>query len=192
MVDGPYGRSAGFDGANTLVLIAGGTGCTYIFPLLENALREFGASALRRIIFIWSVKDSEALGWIDGSLKDELLTISDSGNMRFQIYVTGGNQSVTHSTRASSPDKESYDEKRVDGASRSFTCLETMEGRPDIQSLLKEEISTSAGSVSVFASGPNGMLSDVRGALAGGPAGFSAAMKGGPSVTLHVAEYGYA
>ncbi|TBU64048.1 hypothetical protein BD310DRAFT_807240 [Dichomitus squalens] len=62
-------------------------------------------------------------------------------------------------------------------------------GRPDVYTLLEEEITTAQGAVAVDVSGPDGLVGAVRSALCAPFAGPVAALKGTPTVLLCVEQF---
>ncbi|KAH9894452.1 ferric reductase NAD binding domain-containing protein [Cubamyces lactineus] len=62
-------------------------------------------------------------------------------------------------------------------------------GRPDVRTILEEEITTSAGAVAVDVSGPDGLVDAVRSSLTEPFAGPVATMRGTPTVLLSVEQF---
>ena len=72
ILDGPYGRPPNFLQFETLILIAGSTGATFIIPILLHALQSTSASCVRRIEFVWIVKAGSNLEWFANEISDAL------------------------------------------------------------------------------------------------------------------------
>lgn len=68
--------------------------------------------------------------------------------------------------------------------------LKTLVGRPDISSIIQEEIQASTGPVSVNACGPARLTKAVRASLTSGAAGPSAMLHGGVPVSMYIENFG--
>ncbi|SNX82199.1 related to FRE6 - Ferric reductase [Melanopsichium pennsylvanicum] len=90
-IDGPFGKSPTLKGAQHAVLIAGGIGITFCYPLLVKAARgEF--SSLETCKLIWIVRDDAILDVLRSNLTELLEEIRKRGGSRCQlsidVYVT--------------------------------------------------------------------------------------------------------
>lgn len=93
-IDGPYGAShADFASFDTVVLIAGSTGITFILPILLDIAHR--ASELkqklpvRRIEMIWMVKSSSCKAWVSEELQDAFDKLQEVGvETDIKVHVT--------------------------------------------------------------------------------------------------------
>jgi ferric-chelate reductase len=73
-IDGPYGAShANFAAFDTVVLIAGSTGISFILPLLLDIAHRAGELRqklpVRRVQVVWMAKSSSCMGWVAEELQ---------------------------------------------------------------------------------------------------------------------------
>ncbi|PPQ88881.1 hypothetical protein CVT25_009116 [Psilocybe cyanescens] len=200
LLDGPYGIPPDLRRFSTCVLIAGGSGISYTLPLLLNLARissRNGSSAVKRVVFIWAIRDTEHLRWISSTLMEALDSISPSLVVDPRIYITGKKSLVTEipvlATDSSSLSSSGSSLKK-ENSSRSdisqYSPFNVFNGRPDLKGLLIDEIEASNGPISVNVAGPSNLSAAVRHSLSSGNAGPMAALKGSPSVTLHIETFG--
>ena len=92
LIDGPYGGlHADYAAFDTVVLIAGSTGVTFtLSQLLDIAHRaSFHRLPVRRLEFIWVVKNRSWTTWIFKELSDAFTQLRDSGiDVEIKIFVT--------------------------------------------------------------------------------------------------------
>lgn len=92
LIDGPYGAShADFAAFDTVLLIAGSTGVTFILPqLLDIAHRaSFQRLPVRRLEFVWVVKNSSWTSWVSEELSDAVAQLRARGiDVDVKIFVT--------------------------------------------------------------------------------------------------------
>ncbi|KAJ9642588.1 hypothetical protein H2201_006309 [Coniosporium apollinis] len=214
---GPYGQSIVGDLTAAcdinILCIAGGTGVTFVLPMLMSFVSGPQApSGGRRVEFIWAIRKRSDMFWI----RDELKTLelaSKSSNLKISIFVTreddsvgksstvpdlpdtSKNEFITIEERESQPDTSSASQdsdievaspsssssvspdpvKELTSRSPSFAIHQARvpavfnpsTSRPDIGALVKSFVSSIVrGPARVFASGPGGMVSDLRDAIA--------------------------
>ncbi|KAF9468795.1 FAD-binding domain-containing protein [Collybia nuda] len=199
-IDGPYGSPPDLRPFTTCILIAGGSGISYTLSLLLNLARLVfldtcgEKSAVRRIVFVWAVRDAGHLIWISKILTDTLASASRTLTIEPRIYITGSKYMIPQVTSESesgppsSPSSISESEKNKDLP--SYSSLKLVHGRPSIRKLLHDEISASLGPVSVDIAGPSTLAESVRRTLRSNVASPLAVLRGMPSVTLHVETFG--
>lgn len=92
LIDGPYGGShADFAAFDTVLLIAGSTGVTFILPqLLDIAHRaESQQLPVRRLEFVWIVKNSSWTSWVSEELASAFAKLRAIGiDVEVKIFVT--------------------------------------------------------------------------------------------------------
>jgi len=207
LIDGPYGCPPDLLTFDTVILVAGGTGITYTFPLFLDVIRnaKLGKSSVQRIVFIWAIRSADDLNWISVPLADAIAQAPTHVVIEHRIFVTRGaaalptvsyNAGELKNDSETSIPKDGESEKqrsRSSSNAQEYLSSARMEvGRPDIDSILKAEISGSPGQrVSVDVAGPGTLAAAVRGALRGGAAGPSSVLRGGASVSLHVETFSH-
>ncbi|EJD48535.1 hypothetical protein AURDEDRAFT_162494 [Auricularia subglabra TFB-10046 SS5] len=209
-VDGPYGAPPDLTTYSTAILFAGGSGVSYTIAMLEDLVQQArkGTSAVKRVAFIWTVRDESHIAWISSQLHAALACVTDGLSVTVRIFVTRAPARAARPTPPLEPNWHPYEPtalRRTDTqttlAGDGFSMKEKADlfsrgdvhveyGRPNIHSLLVEEVSTSVDSVSVDVCGPAALTADVRRATrasdVAGPAGIA---RGMPSIALHVEEF---
>ncbi|TDL29709.1 hypothetical protein BD410DRAFT_833972 [Rickenella mellea] len=218
LIDGPYGYPPNLKVFHTCVLIVGGSGVSYTLPLLLDLIHNgrSNKSAVRRILFVWCIRDPEHLSWIAKSLSSALTNAPSTLHIDARIHITQSNgklpslkaldyddmkeSSEDIKTPSSPSGSAEYDdikaplpspsisvENNIDSGFKSFT---TVLGRPDIDQLLKDAVLTADGPVSVDVAGPSSLAESIRGVLSSDIVSPIGVLKGVPSVTLHVETFG--
>ncbi|KAG2359762.1 ferric reductase NAD binding domain-containing protein [Suillus spraguei] len=199
-VDGPYGPSPDLDSYDTSVFVAGGSGVSYTLPVFLSVIESVrkGRSSCKRVVFIWSIRDAEYIQWIEEALIKAIQLSPPSLALSIRIFDTGfpsAKQSLEEdSSLSNSTEKGSVEqaETRKSSMLLSSRGVRMESGRPDLDALLKEEVSRTSGSMSVSVCGSQGIARAVRHALRFPVSGPSNILNGGPSVTLYVESFGYA
>ncbi|KIJ59307.1 hypothetical protein HYDPIDRAFT_100927, partial [Hydnomerulius pinastri MD-312] len=191
-IDGPYGPSSDLGAYNTSVLIAGGSGITNILPIFLSVIEAVrnGSSNCRRVVFIWAVRDTDHLHWIEDALFRVHEVAPSSLNVSIRIFVTRGNvaRSESDSMELSSQDQSLGGKDGI----LAVTWLKIETGRPEVKAILKDEVNGASGRMSVSVCGPQSLSRSVRHALRFPVSGPSSILHGGPSVTLYSEAFGYA
>ena len=187
VLNGPYGRST-INHLSTdvnVLCVAGGTGITFVLPVLLHLANEISSSG-RMVELIWVVRRNADVAWVQKEL-DELHLSRKSLNLTIRIFVTRDGQhfqgpaptpekqDVAVSAKvdaASSQDSQSGEISGTGSLPRagSFLIEETAPAgaspeirHPDIGTLVSEFIEgTGRGRTAIYASGPGGMISDLR------------------------------
>jgi len=178
-VEGPYGCPPSLGHFSTAVLIAGGSGVSYTLPQFVGIIHDVnsGRSAVRSICFIWVIRRAEHISWISSTLAQALGSAPDFVSLSIRIYITRESDSV---------------EERLSEPIPEFPMMTISPGRPDLRTLLVEEIEHAAVEVSVDVCGPSSMTQSVRSILAeSAVAGPAAIRRGCPPVELHVETFGW-
>ncbi|KAK3650576.1 hypothetical protein LTR56_006281 [Elasticomyces elasticus] len=177
---GPYGRAYPSYRAQNILAVAGGTGATFTLPIMLQALRQQLANSPHFAFdFVAVVKRGRDLLWV----REELMTLRECSerckNLRIKIFVTRengkasssspGNASekmLEHATSSSSLDSEA-DELL---GSTGIYNVSFLGGRhPSIAEVVGDFVERAGivgGSLEIVGSGPEGMGSDMRSAVA--------------------------
>ncbi|KII85014.1 hypothetical protein PLICRDRAFT_178779 [Plicaturopsis crispa FD-325 SS-3] len=150
LLDGPYGGLAvPLSRYEKVLLIAGGSGFSFVLPVLQDLVRGMGDDTpCKHIEVVWAITQPSSRTWFEDALTSVLKT-APSGTVDISIYVTG------QLSRPGSPvgDKESE-------------VLTIHSGRPDLVTLVKASCTAESASVGIASCGPDSMTLDVRNAVA--------------------------
>ena len=188
ILQGPYGESITEDltpDVNVLC-VAGGTGLTYVLPILLD-LAQKPASKDRKIELVWAVRKKHDVSWVQKEL-EILRKAAKQHRLAIHIFVTR----EASSTNALATDEKAAEKEvgvqEVVGSSSSVSSVEGAtsvapsssstldvqkiggEGydrHPDLAKIVAGFVeSTVRGPTVVYASGPGGMISDLRSIVA--------------------------
>jgi ferric-chelate reductase len=199
LLTGPYGRSIRdhLTQDTNVLCIAGGTGVTFVLPVLLRLITQRPASD-RKLELVWAVRRDADLSWARQEL-DQLRRSAVSHGMQLRIFVTregrpdpgthglkqlealdtppqddsiqASSASVSSSSSSSRRVKKDKEAIRVDTLSihhPTVTDSELHLRRPDLGMIVHDFLDTTIrGSTTVYASGPGGMVSDLRRIVAG-------------------------
>ncbi|KZT23202.1 iron reductase [Neolentinus lepideus HHB14362 ss-1] len=204
-VDGPYGISPDLNCAETIVLIAGGTGISHTLPLLLSVVAKRTA---RRVLFVWAIRDKSHLNWVAAAIKQALAAAPSTMSISISIHLTTSQEPLPGSAKAWDDDSvhnerpgemsrsespESMEKEKGELSLTEVSAVKIQVGRPNIGVLMKEELDSATGRMAVSVCGSEGIARAVRSAFTINPlAGSNSVVCGAPSVTLHVESFGYA
>ncbi|KAI0720245.1 hypothetical protein C8T65DRAFT_692861 [Cerioporus squamosus] len=154
-----------------------------------------GTSKVRRVVFVWAVRNSDHLRWISKTLSEAIAAAqSTSLVVDPAVYITGPTCAIPEIPRAASTTSDgSSTLSEIDEGDKElplYSSLKIVHGRPSIRRILQEGIDGSTGSVSVDVSGPSALTQSVSHMLASRLTSPASVLKGAPSVTLHVETFG--
>ncbi|KAK5107116.1 hypothetical protein LTR62_001706 [Meristemomyces frigidus] len=171
---GGYGRAFPSYATQNILAVAGGTGVTFSLPVILAALEQQTAPRFA-LDLVWVVRKTRDLLW----LAPELVALKrrlgeEASNLRVQIFVT----------REDSPEITTVSEKssEAEGNGAAFSVhallqpahnftLTYLDGRhPNVDVMVQDFVDRAdcvGGTTKVLGSGPEGMGSDLRGAVAG-------------------------
>lgn len=164
ILTGPYG----VDHAETLspdanvLCIAGGTGITFVLPVLLKLVRE-RKSRGGKIDLIWAVRRDMDIKWV----KEELDEIKDTGcshGVNVDVYITREKDHHSSSSSAASSKSDAGECTCNDVGHHHPSNTEVPEARrPHLDKIVKNFVASVAhGSTTIYASGPGGMIGDLR------------------------------
>lgn len=195
VLSGPYGRGVVEDhAADNIMAIAGGTGISFALPIIQQAITQAKANKRGAVELIWIVRKTENVAWIAPELTNLRSELAGDVDLHIKIFVT--RDSGYHSSASSIASKSSGEknevvkeattaERSVSSSSSSpvrdlisetdgFTIewlsdhhpnLRTTDGSCILEHWL-ERGSVNGGRFQVFASGPAGLGTDLRQAVA--------------------------
>uniref|UniRef100_L7IY21 Ferric reductase NAD binding domain-containing protein n=1 Tax=Pyricularia oryzae (strain P131) TaxID=1143193 RepID=L7IY21_PYRO1 len=160
VLQGPYGEhSSEVLGPHVNVLaIAGGTGITYVLPVLLELAAEANLNAQtiseRQVHLLWAVRHSSNAQWVEPGLA----ALRASAKIRVTIFVT--REAASPSSDKQSGDQEATTDVRKLGEGQQAR-------HPDVGDLVRTFVGdTVSGRTMVFASGPGSMVADLRSSVA--------------------------
>lgn len=163
VLTGPYG----VDHTDTLtpdtnvLCIAGGTGITFVLPVLLKLVREKRMTG-RKIDLVWAVRRDIDIKWVEKEL-DEIKDTGCSHGVNVDVYIT--REKDHHSTSSASSSKSeggACDCNDVGHHHPSNTEVPEAR-RPHLDEIVRAFVeSVAQGSTTIYASGPGGMIGDLR------------------------------
>ncbi|KAH7032735.1 ferric reductase like transmembrane component-domain-containing protein [Microdochium trichocladiopsis] len=186
ILQGPYGESIADNLTPdvNILCVAGGTGITYVLPTLLSLIEQ-APVADRKIELVWAVRKRNDVRWVQQEI-NVLHAAARTHGIRMHIFVTreqssrpGSQASRTDLSEGEKGDSKAVRIKEASATSSSSGSVhsETLdiekiggEGHdvhPDLIALTKEFVAgTAKGRTAVIASGPGGMISDLRSVVA--------------------------
>ncbi|KAJ7266988.1 ferric reductase NAD binding domain-containing protein [Mycena haematopus] len=187
-IDGPYCSPPSIRGFGTVLLFGGGSGISFIFPLLLDVIKGANTGTnptCRKVVMIWAIRHQEQINAISDDLLRALDGASDSLLIDICIHVSASIQN-SEGDAEESEGSVSFSEstKLLD-----VPHVRVLSGRPDVKAIIKSEIAEASGSMSVNVCGTAGLADAVRSALRS-TSTASDIVQGGPSISLHVEAFG--
>lgn len=179
ILTGPYGEDVmlGLGAAHNVLCVAGGTGITYVLPVIIALSKCRDVN--RKVELIWVVRHRGDIEWIKPEL-DALQAEDTAIDLKIRIFATRETD-TSDDEGVASPSSEGpfvlEDEKGiisprqrklVSVVSTASTAATGGSRHPDVRPLVEKFVDeTVAGPTKVFASGPGAMMSELRTAIAG-------------------------
>ncbi|KAJ6442306.1 hypothetical protein O9K51_05862 [Purpureocillium lavendulum] len=188
ILTGPYGENLleKVDMNTNIVCVAGGTGITYVLPVLLQLARERPVPD-RKIELIWAMRHSSNVDWVRGEM-DTLRRAQKALNLTIRLFATrdvgsGGGGDNETDEKCGGGGSKNTDVTEVDSSASEDACpcedpkvsvdkigdgASDDSRHPALTQLLGDFVAdTVAGRTVVFASGPGGMITDLRTIVAG-------------------------
>lgn len=172
ILTGPYGESLleSVTPETNIICVAGGTGITYVLPLLLELARHPGSSD-RTIELIWAMRHADNAEWVQKEL-DLLYSVQDLLRLTIRLYATrdasgsssdnSRNPSIREKITTANEDKITEAEPNLE-VKKMGGDKAAVDRHPDLPLLVQDFVDkTVRGPTTVFASGPGGMISDLR------------------------------
>lgn len=181
ILTGAYGETVMDDvhPDTNIVCVAGGTGIVYVLPVLLKLARS-PVSKDRRIELIWAVRHATDAEWVKEEL-DVLRTTRKALNLKIRVYATrdaGSGPLLLEKDEVAANDK--VHPASSSGSEAGCDCgtevpvaktghgTDDYQRHPNLKKLVDKFVeNTIRGPTTVFASGPGGMISDLRTIVAG-------------------------
>lgn len=165
-----------------IICVAGGTGITYVLPVLLQLAR-LPLSQDRKIELIWAIRHAHDADWVREEM-DLLRQARKALNLKIRLYAT---RDTATSPQLQEKEQDPISETKAVGSSSSSSSSDAgcdcgtdvpvakigggtvdEERHPNLPKLVNEFVAnTIRGPTTVFASGPGGMISDLRTIVAG-------------------------
>jgi ferric-chelate reductase len=179
ILSGPYGESIArnLTPEMNLLCVAGGTGITYVLPVLLNLISQRSLE-VRKVQLIWAVRNQSDTQWVQEELQS-IHKAHGTHGIKVLIYVT--REAGPPEATVSREDNNAGDKLEEVGSSPYSTSLESGDliqsrmgssvtrygQQPDLKRMLPLFVGeTAQGPTRVIASGPGSMISDLRSAVA--------------------------
>ncbi|KAF5024908.1 hypothetical protein F66182_2992 [Fusarium sp. NRRL 66182] len=165
-----------------IVCVAGGTGIAYVLPVLLELARS-PISRDRKIELVWAIRHASDAEWVQEEM-DLLQQAKKALNLKIRVYATrdtrngtllggqdekavAGDSKPVGSSSASTSSSSAVEDNCVCGTdvrvSKIGNGMLDEDRHPNLPKLIKDFVSkTISGPTTVFASGPGGMISDLR------------------------------
>lgn len=180
ILTGPYGENlmtrvapSHESNANNIVCVAGGTGIAYVLPVLLQLARQRPMPD-RKVELIWAMRHLDNTDWVREEI-DFLQRSQTTLNLRIRLFATRESDSSTAAAPvkagAMTDTSSSSSSNNVSGSEEEVS-IHRIDGsgvnkHPDLRQLLGEFVDTTiSGRTTVFASGPGGMITDLRATVA--------------------------
>ncbi|KAI0036037.1 FAD-binding domain-containing protein [Vararia minispora EC-137] len=207
-IDGPYGHPTDLKPYRTCVLVAGGTGVSYTLPLLLDIVKQASTGAARtaRVHFVWVARSRAYISSITPILRQAFAARPSSLDIRISLYVTGtddessdkdsdvipglpfmpatSEKDAEAATEAGRPEKQA-------GLALPELDVVPIHGRPDVRTIIHEEILHGEGPLAVEVSGPHTLIADARAEVSNVIKVTGDVLRGGPTVNFHAETFAY-
>ena len=184
ILTGAYGESITkhLTPTTNIICVAGGTGITYVLPVLLDLARRVPLREDRKLELIWAIRHSHNTEWV----KEELVLLRSMQtelNLTIRIFATrdesedpvsvlSGSQDQEKTTETSQSSSISDSNPKEGPALKSGPVSSDFSRRPDVRGMVENFVdNTIQGPVTVFASGPGSLLSDLRSVVAASNSG---------------------
>ena len=150
MMEGPYGEAAPLFQYNTVIFVVGGSGISAALPYMQEYLHPTSSHVPRstitkRVHILWT---SRSGAFVRDVVDSELAAASTNPHVKLDLYVTG--------SASSQVKNDTLDLDRFPGS------IGLRYERPDVPTILNQEVGDSAGTTAVFVCGPAGLADDAR------------------------------
>ncbi|KAL8401052.1 hypothetical protein RB594_001178 [Gaeumannomyces avenae] len=185
VLTGPYGQAITSDSLTpetNVLCVAGGTGITFVLPVLLELARSRPTAPGRKVELLWAIRHERDMEWVRPEL-DELLAAAQSHGVHVDVFLTrdpkartkvavasGSKEDALAGSSPSSASVSSGEEVNEVGelaVHRPATVEVPAARRPDVAAAVERFVAgTTRGPTAVFASGPLSMVGELRAAVA--------------------------
>ncbi|KAI1652424.1 ferric reductase like transmembrane component-domain-containing protein [Daldinia decipiens] len=164
-----------------VLCVAGGTGITYVLPVVLGIIDQPEMQD-RKVQLVWAVRKKDDTRWVEKEL-DTIRKAAKARKIEVHIYVTREASSRSPSINDDIFEKDDIAVKESGSASSVVSSVKSVQSasslnveriggegfdrHPDLNKLVRGFVdNTVRGSTAVYASGPGGMISDLRSIVA--------------------------
>ena len=170
VLTGPYGVNmvSGLTPETNVLCVAGGTGITFVLPVLLSLIREKRVPG-RKIRLVWAVRREVDVKWVEPEL-EELKEVGCSHGVKIDVFVTREKSKAQDGGASDSSSSPPAGDCNCNDATHHHPPNTEVpeERRPHLDEIVRDFVgSVEHGSTTVYASGPGGMIGDLRRAVAG-------------------------
>lgn len=160
VLTGPYGIDLvhNLTPETNVLCIAGGTGITFVLPVLLKLVREQPVSS-RRIGLVWVIRRDIDMNWVQAEL-NEIKETGCSHGVNVDVYVT---REKDHQSISSASSVAGGCDCKDAGHHHPSEVEVPQARRPHLDDVVKEFVgSVLRGPSTIYASGPGSMIGDLR------------------------------
>ncbi|KAI0645443.1 ferric reductase NAD binding domain-containing protein [Trametes meyenii] len=155
LLDGPYGGVQGnLKAYDRVLLLAGGSGVTFVVPLLLDIIQRSAESTTvcQKVHLVWAVRTSDALTWFEDVLSSAIKAAPQGLSVSVSYYVTD--------TGSTGDDTSAKSEK----STPSEGAIVVYNGRPALKEIISE-FCNEGGTAGIATCGPDSFTLDVGNAV---------------------------
>jgi ferredoxin-NADP reductase len=143
-LEGPYAGHDSMVSYGTVVMFAGGAGITHHLVQIRHLLAgaQSQTVATRKIVLVWSVKDTDAMEWVKPWMNEILHMEARREVLSIRVHVSKPLRPIN--------------------AKKNKPTLQCIKGRADPGAILDEVIPKRIGAMMVSVCGPGALADDVR------------------------------
>lgn len=150
MIEGPYGETHPVFHYNNIIFISGGSGVSAVLPYMQQYLHpetyhSSFSSVTKHVRVIWTAREG---AFIRDVIDRELAGAASNSTVKLDLYVTGPSPSPVKD--------DTLDLDRFPGH------VDLHYKRPDVQTIVRQEVGDSVGSVAILVCGPAQLADDAR------------------------------
>ncbi|PVF95678.1 hypothetical protein CPB86DRAFT_738277 [Serendipita vermifera] len=197
LLDGPYG---GMEGSlrvyERVLLLAGGSGGSFILPVLEDLVLGLkSGQTCSKIHVVWATKTHDSVEWFEAAVRS-IIELAPANAVTVTIHVTDGMIDDSGGDLRTEPEQSSDDGKEKVSSPTSATVTTSgmviTSGRPHLPAVIEEYVKQ-PGTVGIAACGPDSLKFDVHNAVAHAELGILRRdpSVGAKEVYLHVESFGW-
>jgi predicted ferric reductase len=154
-LEGPYGDSKylpDLNGFETILLVAGGVGATYIIPLWKFITRK--QTARQHLKLIWTVRAMSDASWAFPLFTD--VRAEGQSKADLCLHITSAGETETGSIELAEPLGSSYKSAAEDAG------FSVQAGRPDLGAVTDDIFRSQSGRIAIFVCGPSSLSNQLR------------------------------
>lgn len=150
MIEGPYGETHPVFHYDNIIFISGGSGVSAVLPYMQQYLHpetyhSSFSSVTKHVRVIWTAREG---AFVRDVIDRELAAAASNSTVKLDLYVTGSSPTPVKD--------DTLDLDRLPGH------VDLHYKRPDVQTIVRQEVGESVGSVAILVCGPAQLADDAR------------------------------